>query len=354
MNRNASFVLFLGFALASLAVLPVLYDDASALRHESRALSARPGTLEKRNTNAFARILGELRIGAADFLFVKTELYLHGGIGYAPHSDNLDEAVDVPHETHRDETAHDAHDAHDTRDDHDDHTRHDHGSTDHEPSAGVQMRMRSAEEDFRGIIGDLEREIKPWRDPEAPHVLVGGAELLPWFRLMTITNPHFIRGYRIGAMWLGREDKHDEALEYLDEGIARNPENPELFRLYLSKVLLLTHKAREEGQSAWKRALDAAQSGLELGYRVRPEDGETGTIHEGLLWNEDLEEDLLFLTRFEVTLLDRLGRKDEALNAAKRHRRAFPQDGVLERLETNLATGEADADSAGATQAPPP
>lgn len=359
MNRNASLALFLGIVVVSLALLPALHQSAAEWRRQSEALSARPGSLEKRNTNAFARILGELRIGAADFMFVKTELYLHGGIGYAPHTDDLDDQVKSGPADSAGESGHpDPKDFIEEHDDHDhaehgghapehdpgetaaEHDHHDHGDhadhDDHEDGGGVQMRMRSAEEDFRGIIGDLEREIKPWRDPEAPHVLLGGAELLPWFRIMTIANPHFIRGYRIGAMWLGREDKFDEALEFLDEGIAKNPENPELFLLYLSKVLTLTQEAYGEGEASLREGLEAARTGLELGYRVRPEGGETGKIHEGLLWNEDLEEDLLFLTRFEVNLLDRLGREQEALNAARRHRRAFPEDGVLMRIEEKL------------------
>lgn len=356
MNRTLGLILFLGVAVMNLIVLPPLYRTASDLRGQSEALSTRPGTLEKRNTNAFARILGELRIGAADFLFVKTELYLHGGIGYAPHTDNLDESVGsldgvTPHEEEdRDDHAGHARDVQEREAAHDrehalatvrDRRPHadPHEGHEHAAGEGVQMQMRSAEEDFRGIVGHLEREIKPWRDPDAPHVLTGGAELLPWFRLMTITNPHFVRGYRIGAMWLGRENKYEEALEFLDEGIASNPDNPELFRLYLSRVLTLTHLAREQGEQLYRQALEDTQTGLELGYRVRPPRGETGKIHEGLLWNRDLEEDLLFLTRFEVNLLDRLGRTEEALKAVRRHRGAFPDDGILQRLEQNLEAG---------------
>jgi hypothetical protein len=334
MNRPIPSLFLATVLLIALFILSPLYEQGRRLHQDSAALSTVAGSLENRNTNAFARILGELRIGAADFLFVKTELYLHGGIGYAEHTDDLEsmdavlEGSSPEAEVHADHTAHDHHGP-----------EHAHGEE--APGAahaeeGVQTRIRNADEDFRGIVGALEREIKPWRDPNSPHVLTEGSELLPWFRLMTIANPHFVRGYRIGALWLGRENKYVEALEFLDEGIANNQENPELFQLYLSRVTALAHLARENEVGIDEDALAAVQRGLELGYEFRPKGGETGKIRNRLLWTEDHEEDLLFLTRFEVNILSRLGRTEEALEAVGRHRGAFPEDGVLERIELRL------------------
>lgn len=337
-----------GLVLLGLLLLPPLQDVGTQLRSETEALVSQPGSLQRRNTNAFARILGELRIGAADFLFVKTELYLHGGIGYAAHTDDLDESQEAlageAHSLMGEEGLpmpgdHEPPDPAGHSEDHAGHA-HEHGHVEsHGEGEAVPTTMRGAEDDFRGIVGDLERAIKPWRSPDSPHILVGGAELLPWFRLMTITNPHFVRGYRVGAMWLGRERQYDEALAFLQEGIDGNAGNPELFLLYLSKVLMLMHKDRLGGESCLEEGLMAAREGVRLGIAVRPENGEVGKIHAGLLWNADHAEDLLFLMRFEAMILERLGRRAEALEALETSRRLYPDDYPLQRIQERLLQG---------------
>ena len=37
------------------------------------------------NQSSLAKILGEFRTGMSDMLFIKTERYLHSGVGYVPH-----------------------------------------------------------------------------------------------------------------------------------------------------------------------------------------------------------------------------------------------------------------------------
>lgn len=348
MKLSAADLLLLAAAALALLAAPPVAGVGRRLKAESAALADVPGSIEVRNSNAFARILGELRIGAADFLFVKTELYLHGGIGYAEHAHALDESTPAPHEG----GSEDAHDVHAGEhepghaeavlgdipavEDAGEHEMHEDG---HAEPVATNIREKSA--DFRGFLGDLEREVKPWRDPANPHVLTGGAELLPWFRLMTISNPHFIRGYRVGAMWLGRSDKYDEAIAFLDEGIAANAENPELFQLYLSKAQMLVFMARVGDPNLYAAALDAARKGLALGLEYRPEGGATGKIHKGLLWNADHEEDLLFLARFEVMLLERTGDPEAAAAAARRARALFPGDDTLRRLAERVETAGA-------------
>jgi hypothetical protein len=344
LNRNRENFLLAAALLLAIALAPMLRAEGRRIAAQTHALSAVPGSVEARNTNAFARILGEVRLGAADFLFVKTELYLHGGIGYHAHVDDLDASVaEAPS---RPEPAH--HHGHD----------HDHGprlepapddlaperltagsAHDNAGGDGVATRIRTRDEDFRGFLGHLEREIKPWRDPEAPHILTGGTELLPWFRIMTIANPHFVRAYRVGAMWLGRENRHDAALAYLQEGIDANADNPELFQLYLSKVLMLLRQGRIDGTPTGPAAIEAARDGLAAGLLYRPQHGEIGAIRHGLLWTADHEEDLLFLARFVVMLLERERRFDEAIAAGRDALVHFPDDETLRRLVKRLDSG---------------
>ena len=41
--------------------------------------------IEMRNTSPFAAILGEVRTSSADLMYIKTERYIHAGVGYTPH-----------------------------------------------------------------------------------------------------------------------------------------------------------------------------------------------------------------------------------------------------------------------------
>lgn len=119
---------------------------------------------------------------------------------------------------------------------------HDHGH--------VATIIRTPDGDFRGFIGMLEREVKPWQDPRLPHIHTGGTELLPWYRVATLADPHNIRNYMIGAWWLkrfGTETQLKEAEQFLEEGI-RN--NPRAFELYLMRGYVSRDQDRDEDAAA--------------------------------------------------------------------------------------------------------
>jgi len=309
--------------------------------------------LERRNRNAFAQILGELRLGAADIMFVKTERYLHGGVAYRPH---LDAGALAREGVARARPTGGA----------------DRPSAGEEPdsdvsgalaalvgpmapatpSAGLELEeteadheavetiIRSAESDFRGFIGNLEREIKPWRPKELPHQLSPGRELLPWVRLMTLANPGFVRAYRTGAWWLSSVGHPDQALAFLDEGIAKNQDHPELFQLYLSKVQVLLGLALRGEADRLEPALAAVRAGIAQGLKARPADGVSPPGAAKAPWSEDHEEDLAFLLRFEPLILERLGRTEAARRAAEAGLVVLPDDPVLARLSDRM--GKAD------------
>ena len=73
---GASVALWLAAAGLSIHIHPGRYDAGR---------SRDPVTTVKMNQSSLARILGEFRTGMSDMLFIKTERYLHGGIGYVPH-----------------------------------------------------------------------------------------------------------------------------------------------------------------------------------------------------------------------------------------------------------------------------
>lgn len=344
-------------------LLPVLLIAAApSIRHrihseKAAVTQSAPDDIEARNHNAFAVILGEIGATAADLMFIKTEDYIHGGVRYRPHI-NYDRmattgeitATGRPHAhsqekqpTHSGENH--LHGPHDegSAEEHDNHPDHEHGVC----PGGVPTLIRSAADDFRGFIGDLERETKPYRDPKLPHPRSGSSqELLPWYRLMTLSDPHNLRGYMIGTMLLMFANKPHEALSFIQEGIEKNRDNPQGFRLYASLT-----------QVHWKcrrldEALAAARTGYQMGKGIRPEGGlpqplrrlappRRGESRSRVQWTEDLENDFMFLARFFPLLLEKKGRLQEALRVAEEVASLVPDDAatkqMVDRLRKELA-----------------
>ena len=287
-------------ALLILATANPLRESVHKSSVYSSELTSRRA-IEERNENALAMILGEVRTSAADLMFIKTERYLHAGVAYKPHL-NLDQMS--------------------------------RGGKIHTASCetgGVPTVIRDQPDDFRGFLGNLEREVKPWLDPKLPHKHGEGTELLPWYRVMTLADPHNVRGYMLGTMWLTRIKEYDQAVEFVREGIEKNPDNPLLFRLYFTYSHLLVKMERYGG------ALRAARKGLEYGKKVRPPLGKYGpSQREGIEWDDSLEEDFLFLARYVPLVLKKLNRETEALKAAREILPLAPTDSPLQHIIESL------------------
>ena len=292
------------------------------------------GDLEARNQNAFALIFGELRATAADLMFIKTERYFHSGVAYKPHMDMNKMATTGERsakETKHDEEEHDGHE-HEPEGDlpemqaagthqHDEHC--DHGST---HAGGVPTLIRTAAQDFRGFLGHLERETQPYLDPKSEHHVTTGEELLPWYRLMTLSDPRNLRGYMIGTMLLMQAKKLDEALAFIQEGIEKNRDNLRAFRLHASLAQVQYRSGRLDD------ALAAAKKGFAMGKDVRPAEGKVGAMRKGVLWTDDLENDFLFLARYVLLFLEKKGDLAQALDAAKDAAALAPDDPAISRM----------------------
>lgn len=274
----------------------------------------------RRNSSAVAQMLGGFRTSMSDFMYIKTELYLHGGVGYAPHRhDEVASSAELAEEAHASHDGHGHPHAH----------AHEHEHPD--GCAGTPTLIPEADRDFRGFVGRLHRQVKPWRDPGDPHILADGRELLPWFRLMTASDPQYIRGYVAGAFWLQREDR-DAAFAFVEEGLAKNPDS---FQLLVSRGLLRLKQARQIGTPAATslEILEAARQdflqGAELALLQRPAGIADEDIGQNDAWERYQENDALAACQLAATLTRTLGDPEGAAELARRYRIFFPDSAPL-------------------------
>jgi len=88
--------------------------------------------------------------------------------------------------------------------------------------------------DFRGILGDVEREVNAW-DPRQAKRRNDPKQCMPLFRLMTWLDPHFVDAWTSGAMIIGlgqSEEATSKAKEFLNEGLRNNPDNVDIPTMY--------------------------------------------------------------------------------------------------------------------------
>lgn len=301
-------VCLLGFFLAAFLaqrVNPLAYEGGRSRDDEERL---------RRNSSAIATMIGEFRTSMSDILFIKTERYLHAGVAYVPHMDEsvmtaeqLSEEVDE----HQDELGIPDESEFDIDESH----------------AGTPTLIPAADQDFRGFIGRLHREVKPWRDPARPHIHTDGRELLPWFRVMALVDPHHVRGFVAGGFWLQAEDL-DLAIDFINEGLSHNPE---AFQLYVSRGFLTMRQLRRAGLDQTDEAarkyiapanLDFARA-AEFALRDRPaEIREDGSGPGG--WTTYHEGDAMAAVNMHVVTTRLLGNLEESRRLARTYVEFFP------------------------------
>ncbi len=145
-------------------------------------------------------LLGQFRTNLDAYLWLKTEDYLHSGITYRPYTET--ELASGKQDIEANVGGFAAH------------------------SDGPTL-IPPKEKDWRGIFGDLERNIQPYRPGPAQHG--DPQELIPWYRVQTIINPRDVNAYVTCAFFLADfAGRPKEALAFLDEGIRNNPNDFEM------------------------------------------------------------------------------------------------------------------------------
>jgi tetratricopeptide (TPR) repeat protein len=251
--------------------------------------------LEQAAESPTASLLGELRGGLADYLWMKADLLVHNGV----------ELRALTEAEKRDQRRWQATQAagHDT-------------PVVREEDEGTTV-VPNREADHRGVLGDLERQIKPFMDMRS-HTHRDPAETAALFRLMTWVNPHFTPAWLVGANVLcDNMGKKEEALAFLREGAEKNPDNLEL-QSEIGRYLLWTFHDDPGAERQFRRAIEIGAR-----HRAMPEDELDAweTAHKWL-----------------VIQYKRLGRQKEAREVAETAIRRFPKSNgyfvnVLKRMD---------------------
>ena len=330
-----------GITLLFFAFSPLVWSRLNPQNYEG-GRSRNVGDQHERNTSSIAVMLGEFRTGLSDVLFLKTERYLHGGAAYAPHDEydalsveSTQSDIDFhPSELDEDPEAtghnhdHGDHEDHAGTCEHDDHA--DHAGRDEHHF--TRTMIPAPKQDYRGIIGALQREVKPWRDPSEDHFLTDGSQLLPWFKVMTVSDPHFVRGYTAGGYWLSKQSRK-EAINFLKQGVLNNPKAFQihlvLSQIYLkeAKSLGAEHsqsKAQEFYQLARGSALQAAEIAAER-WTPSQQDGNA-------TWGYYDQNDALACFYQAVLTEQQYGSPEKPSKLAQKYLSLVGTNAVLERL----------------------
>lgn len=210
-------------------------------------------------------LLGQFRTNLDAYLWLKTVDYLHSGITYRPFTSS--ERAQGMRE-HEYDVA---------------------GFARHE--CGGPTLIPSKEKDWRGLFGDLERHLQPYRPGPARHG--DPQELIPWYRVQTLINPHDVNAYATCAFFLADfAQEPEKALAFLQKGVENNPNSPVLYQAigqlyfdkwknydeaipYFEKAIAVGKKIQDRDESQ-EKAFGDAYLFLARAYR------EKGDLHAAL------------------------------------------------------------------------
>jgi hypothetical protein len=175
------------------------------------------------------------------------------------------------------------------------------------------------EADHRGVLGSLEREIKPFMDMRN-HTHRQPGETAALFRLMTWVNPRFIPGWVVGANVLAENmGEPRAALTFLKEGVKKNPDSVEI-HTELGRYLLYTFKDAPGAERQFRQAI---RLGERHGTMRQDEADAWETAH-----------------RWLVIQYNRAGRRREAKETARIAIQRFPESLYFQRALKRVEQGE--------------
>ena len=299
--------------VATVLVLAIGLAGAGRIGHlaEPSVVSASGLSLsqqERLDKAASASLFGQFRSSVADFLWLKVDKYTHNGVEIRgltqAEKTGAVKAGAVKADAVKSAGGKDVE-----------------GMRAH--SGSETTVIPSANRDWRGPLGALEREVQPYQDM-SHHKHRDPKETLPLFRLMTLSNPHFIPGYTTGAAMIARnKTRYEEAVSFLLEGERQNPDSIEI---QTALGLLLTAKIHD-----YARALPHLQKAIVL-----------GAARDKKTLTED--EDEAYQNAFRWLILNRREARDPAAarQAAAACLRVYPDDVVSHHYLSGATGGSGD------------
>jgi tetratricopeptide (TPR) repeat protein len=220
--RNAATVLAIGGVLAAGGALS---------RQIQPQIDAKVGMTQAQQERieklASASLFGQFRSSMADFLWMKADRYLHNGVEFRGMTDSEKQTGDADKVSGAG------------------------GDRGHHNETTV---VPSAQHDWRGGLGSIERQVRPYKDM-SNHTVEDPRQALPLFRLMTFSNPHFVPAYIAGASLLGHQPgKIEEGLQFLREGEANNPDSIEI-QTELGELITVKQRRYDEALPHLKKAI---------------------------------------------------------------------------------------------------
>lgn len=246
----------------------------------------RVAALDADSSNASQSLVGQMRTSLSAWLYMRADLYLHNGVELRTLSQQeiQDGRVAV-------------------------------GSSDHleASDASSVTVIPSAENDYRGVFGDIERACSTYKPMEG-HGHQRPTQALPLFRLMTMADPQFIAGWTMGSSILAGDHAKSstaKALAYLKDGLRQNLRCIELW-----SAIGILYAANEKDYIAARDYLNIARGlGQRTSHLSQPE---SDALRETYRW--------LALIANEIdTPFDRIRIAREGLEI-------FPDDPLLSRL----------------------
>lgn len=132
------------------------------------------------------------------------------------------------------------------------------GAGEHADEDGHVPVILSARRDFRGFLGDLERQVKPYLASDGQEFSKDPEQTVPFYRLMTWADPHFIQGYTLGATFIAKGGKYaDRGIQFLLEGERANPHSFEI-QTELGHFYLVYKKDPARAEAHLVRAIQLA------------------------------------------------------------------------------------------------
>ncbi len=162
--------------------------------------------LQAQDTHAAASLLGQFRTSFSALLYLRADLYVHGGVEMRPLTKEEEKRGRTGASQAKDE------------------------AEKLDGDTAIVTVIPSEREDFRGIFGDVERSVASYKDMSEHHHQ-SPTQTLPLFQLMTWIDPQFIDAWTSAAqiiLWENKKESAKLAISFLQRGLDENPQSIDL------------------------------------------------------------------------------------------------------------------------------